>query len=107
MPGPLIGIAFAAWLAAGVSPVDHRSMTAEQLRTLLVEAAHESDAAAAEKIRASHLSERLTPTPLTRIEEPLHPGPLTREVLRLAADLSAFLDPPAAEIPAQAPPGSQ
>ncbi len=101
---PWIGFVFAAWLAAGQLPAGNSGVTVDQLRTRLVEASHEPDAAIAQKIRSLHLSERLTPATLTDLENSLRAGPQAREAMRLLADSSAFLDPPAGEIPARAAP---
>jgi hypothetical protein len=46
----------------------------------------------------------MTAAGLEKIDDALHPGPETREALRLLTDSSAFLDPPPAEIPARAAP---
>ena len=95
---PLIGFVIATWLAGGPPPPDNQSVTVEQLRSLLVEAAHEKDAQAAHTVASQHLSERLSIDRLESIENELHPGQQTKEALRLLADSSAFLDPPASEI---------
>jgi hypothetical protein len=100
----LIGFIFAAWLAGSQPPDGKPGVTVEQLRMLLVEATHEPDAEVAQRVASLHLSERLTAADLQHIDDALHPGPHTGEALRLLADSSAFLDPPAAEISARAPP---
>ncbi len=57
----LIGFVFAAWLGAGSPPPDgNRSVTVEQLQTMLVEASHESDSEISHRVASLHLSERLT-----------------------------------------------
>ena len=100
----LIGLIFAASLAGGQPPDSNGSVTVDQLKTLLVDASHEPDTKIAHRIVALHLTERLTASGLEKIDDALQPGPETREVLRLLADSSAFLDPPEAEIPARAAP---
>lgn len=100
----LIGLMFAAWLADGQPPDGNRGVTVDQLRMVLVEAAHERDAEIAHRIASVHLTERLTAAGVEKIDDALHPGPETREALRLLRDSSAFLDPPPAEIPARAAP---
>jgi hypothetical protein len=100
----LIGVVLAAWMAGGPDPDSHSSATVDQLRTLLNEAPHESDAEMAHRIASLHLSERLTAMDLQQIDDVLHPQRQTGEALRLLADSSAFLDPPPGEIPARAEP---
>lgn len=98
MFAPLIGIAMAVLLASIPSPADRAGVTVDQLRNL-VAAGHASDAETARKIRVLHLSERLTAVTLQKIVDVQHPGPQTAEALHLLADFSAFLEPPAQEIP--------
>ena len=104
MLAPLIGIALAALLAPNPSPADRAGVTVDQLRNL-VAASHATDAETAQKIRALHLSERLTAVTLQKIVDSQHPGPQTAEALRLLADFSAFLEPPPQEIPERQAPG--
>ncbi|MFP5228466.1 MAG: hypothetical protein ACLGXA_12650 [Acidobacteriota bacterium] len=80
-------------------------VTVDQLRVLMAGEGHAGDRAMADKVDGLQLSERLTAATLQRIEEAQHPGPQTAEALRLLSDSSAFLDPPAAEIPQRAAPG--
>ena len=100
----LIGLIFVAGLAGGQPSDSHGSVTVDQLRMLLVDMSHEPDAKIAHRIVSLHLTERLTATALEKIDDGLHPGPETQAALRLLSDSSAFLDPPAAEIPARAAP---
>ncbi len=100
----LIGLIVGAWLAGGQPPDGNRDVTVDQLRTVMAEATHEPDAEIAHRIGSLHLTERLTAAGVEKIDDTLHPGPETREALRLLTDSSAFLDPPAAEIPARATP---
>jgi hypothetical protein len=100
----LIGLIVGAWLAGGQPPDGNRGVTVDQLRMVLVEATHEPDAEIAHRIASLYLTERMTAAGLEKIDDALHPGPETREALRLLTDSSAFLDPPPAEIPARAAP---
>lgn len=100
----LIGFVLASWLVAAPRPVNHRNVTVEGLRTLLVTSSHESDSEVAQQVRTLHLSERLTPETLSNLEDSLQIGEHTREALRLLADSSEFLEPPPAEVPARAAP---
>lgn len=61
--------------------------------------AHTSDTYIAQKLFSAELSERLTEVSLARIKAAYTPGQKTEEALNLIADESAFLDPPAAELP--------
>lgn len=67
-------------------------------------AAHRSDAEVAHRIGGMVLSERLTEATLDRMAAHLAPGSQTELALRLLADQSAFLDPPASELPAKEAP---
>ena len=53
------------------------------------------------------LSERLSDARLERIDAKLQPGRLCKQALQLLAARSAFLDPPADELPALAPPDAE
>jgi VWFA-related protein len=77
-----------------------------QLEQTLAEvtAEHRADADVARQIGAIELSERLTAATLDRWAGKLAMGPRTALALQLLADQSAFLDPPASELPATAPP---
>jgi len=81
-------------------------VTVEQLRQCLAQqqAARESDAEAALQLSSLELSERLTGETLARLKSEFHPGEKTIEELELLADLSAFFDPPAPELPQKAAP---
>ena len=50
------------------------------------------------------LSERLSEATLNRLAASLDPGSQAAQALRLVADQSAFLDPPASEVPSTAAP---
>ncbi len=96
-----------AALAALVLPASAaKRITVAQLeQTLTAEvSAHRDDADVALKIGQLELSERLTGATLDRLAAKLPLGPRTALALQLVADQSAFLDPPAGELPAtQAP----
>jgi hypothetical protein len=68
-------------------------------------AAHTSDSSIAGHLGVMELSEQLTETTFDRITEELKPGKKTAQALQLMADQSAFLEPPAGEIPGKAMPG--
>jgi VWFA-related protein len=77
-----------------------------QLEQILTKAhvAHKSDVEVVHQIGTMELSERLTEARLELLTKNLAEGPQTTQALRLLADQSAFLDPPASELPAIAPP---
>jgi len=103
----LILLAVLAVLA--LPAAEARSVTVEQLRQLLVSphAAKQSDAELARLIVSLDLTEQLTAPMLERIESKLKPGPKTAGAMDLLADSSTFLDPPAGELPAKAPPDAR
>jgi len=104
---PVVWIAISAGLAFGEAHSDKQAMTVAELSQYLAgPAVHESDASLARSVGSLHLAERLTPASLARLNETLHAGPQTQEALRLLADESAFLDPPAAEAPNKTPPNA-
>ena len=94
----LLGLMAVMVLPAGAA----KRITVAQLEQLLTAAtaAHRADDAFAFQIALLELSERLTPATLGRIEAKLPLGPRTQLALHLLADQSAFLDPPASELPA-------
>lgn len=65
---------------------------------------HRADADVAKMVGSVELSERLTQITLDRLAARLPIQPRTALALELLADQSAFLDPPASEIPATEPP---
>ncbi len=81
-------------------------VTVAQLEQILTKAraAHKSDVEMVRQIGRVELSERLTETRLELLTKNLAEGPQTTQALRLLADQSAFLDPPASELPSIAPP---
>ncbi len=91
----LAGIALPAFAAKGI--------TVEQLEQVLAAKHGKPDAKVAQQLSGLELTERLSMAELSQWEAGL-PGPQSRRSLVLLADLSAFLDPPAAEIPATAAP---
>jgi hypothetical protein len=93
------------WLLAGIalSSAATRRVTVEQFEEALVRAHGNSDATVARQLSELELTERLSAATRSRLEVEL-PGPQSRQVLVGLADMSAFLDLPAAEIPANAAP---
>jgi|GEM_PF-1763636 len=91
----LAGVALPALAAQRVS--------VEQLEKVLTSAEHRSDSKAAKTLSGLQLTERFSAARLAHWESAL-PGPKSRRALLLLADVSAFLDPPASQIPAKAPP---
>ena len=80
-----------------------KSITVEQLEQVLAAAHGKPDAKVAQQLSGLQLTERLSMAKLARATAAL-PGPQSRRSLVMLADVSAFLDPPAAEIPATAAP---
>jgi hypothetical protein len=94
----LLGVLAAMVLPAGAA----RRLTVAQLEQAL-EAANEKHRADEEAVRLlgeAVLTERLTDAARERISASLHLGPKAILAMQLFADQSAFLDPPAAELPA-------
>jgi VWFA-related protein len=83
-----------------------RRVTVEQLEQTLTAAiaAHTADADMVRQIGALELSERLTDAALNRFATRFTLSPHAALALQLLADQSAFLDPPASELPATAAP---
>ncbi len=65
-----------------------------------------SDRDLAAKLSAAQLSEQLTEFQLDRLKHDLSLGPESATELDILADLSAFLNPPAADAPTRQPPDS-
>ncbi len=80
-------------------------ITVEQLQQVLAtsEDAHQSDADLARQLSGMDLTERLSTAKLARLKAGL-PGEKAQQALLALADSSVFLDPPAAEIPANPTP---
>lgn len=88
---------------AGPKPPVSQSVSVAQLGQVLDASHAEGDAEVAERLSTLELTERLSTVELSQLSGSL-PGEKSREALMLLADKSAFLDPPAAEIPADAIP---
>ena len=93
-------IAFPSWAV--------KRMTVAQLEQVLVtdRVAHKSDIEIARKIGGIELSERLSDAALGRLNKQFPSGSQPAMELLLLADRSAFLDPPANELPAIPAPGA-
>ena len=83
-----------------------RSVTVEQLKEALAaqQTAGNNDGDRAQQLNSLELTEQLTQPTLDRITEEFKPGPKTALALKLLADSSAFLEPPAGELLEKAPP---
>ncbi len=83
-----------------------RRVTVAQLAETLAAATaqHRSDEEIARQVGSVELSERLTASTLDQFAARLPLQPRTALALQLLADQSSFLDPPASELPATAPP---
>ncbi len=97
----LLLLAGSALSCAAVKPV-----TAEQLEQILAATHNASDAQVAAQLSDLTLIERLSPAVLSRCEAVL-PGPRARQAFMALIDMSAFLDPPAAQMPALPKPDSE
>lgn len=88
------------WIVVFPAGAAKRS-TVAQLEQVLTSAysAHKSDANVARQIASFELSEQLTETTLEQLTKKLGAGPQSRLSLRLLADQSSFLEPPASELP--------
>jgi VWFA-related protein len=80
-----------------------RRVTVEQLDHVLAAAGNESDGDLALQLSSLELTERLSARKLPSLTASLR-GKKARQALVALADVSAFLDPPAAEIPRNAAP---
>jgi hypothetical protein len=94
----LTAVALPAWAAKGV--------TVAQLEETLtaISSAHKPDAEIARQIAGIKLSERITEATLARLKAHLDADSQAALALQLLADQSAFLDPPASELPATSVP---
>ena len=92
-------------LAAGIALPGFAAtrITVEQLEHVLAAAHGKPDLKVAKQLSDLELTERLSGAKRSRWEAD-SPGPESRQALVALADLSAFLDPPTAEIPATATP---
>jgi VWFA-related protein len=80
-----------------------RRVTVEQLEQLLDAIHSQGDGEVARQLSALQLTERVSDTRLASWTAATH-GKKTQQALKALADASAFMPPPAAEIPADAPP---
>ena len=78
-----------------------KRVTVEQLDHVLAAASNESDADLARQLSSLELTERLSTQKLSSLTSSLR-GKKARQALAALANVSAFLDPPAAEIPRDA-----
>jgi hypothetical protein len=78
-------------------------VTVEQLERTLAEAQGRPDAEVAQQLAALELTERISAARFARLKAGL-PGEKSNQALVILADSAAFLDPPAAEIPANPTP---
>lgn len=97
----LAGISVPVFAAAHSLP--EGKITVSQLEQALSADKFKPDGELAKELGGVELSERLSSTRLDQLETML-PGDRSREALIGVADSSAFLDPPASEIPATATP---
>ena len=99
----LILLALLAVLAVRANAADHASrVTVDELQQALAasENAHRADGEVAEQLAGMELTERLSAARLARLKADL-PGVKAQQALVALADMSVFLDPPDAEIPAR------
>jgi VWFA-related protein len=99
MPKPWALLLFLATLPTfGANEV-----TVQQLEWVLTSARGQADGKLNQQLQDLELTERLSAGLLARWQAQI-PGPATRQTLLVLADESAFLRPPAAELPATPPP---
>jgi hypothetical protein len=106
-PIALVVFVASAVLAVAASPKTPvlEEITVGQLQQSLAAASGKTDADLAQQLSRFELTERPSTTLLAQLSVNA-PGEKTREALLLLADKAAFLDPPNAEIPAEATPDS-
>jgi hypothetical protein len=99
-------ILLVAWVFSAPSAVAAQRATVADLLELLAQqrATHLSDAQVASQLGSLELTERLTDLTLDQIKAEFNPGQSTMAKLNVLADLSAFLEPPAREVPGKDPP---
>lgn len=97
----MTGLAVPVFAAGGVPAL--RQVTVEQLEQMIATAHGKNDRELRKEISGLRLSERLSAERLAQIEAEL-PGPESRKALMSISDEAGFLDLPAREIPATAPP---
>jgi hypothetical protein len=93
------------WVAAGMAlrAFGAHPVTVAQLEQALVSSQSESDAQIASQLSGMQLTERLNSSELARLIVGLH-GKKSTEALTVLGDMSAFLNPPPAEVPAEPAP---
>lgn len=94
---------FLVLTATALPGMASRRVTVAQLEQLLARTEAKSDADIARELASVELSERLSGERLVQLSAAL-PGEKARQALLVMADSSAFLEPPAAEIPGTATP---
>jgi hypothetical protein len=99
--GVLLLLAGSASTCLALKPV-----TGEQLEQMLSSTHNASDAEIAAQLSDLTLIERFSPAAISRCMEGL-PGPRARQAFLVLTDMSQFLEPPAAEIPALAKPDAE
>jgi hypothetical protein len=100
----LILLVFLASLAPYAGATKRVSVAQLEQALTTAQSAHKPDADLAHQIGEFELSERLTGATLNRLSASLDPGSQAAQALRLLADQSAFLDPPASELASTAAP---
>lgn len=101
-PFCLFLVCFALGAFAADQPASNR-ISVERLEHLLSSSKARTDADQARQLLALELTERLSTARFQRLQAQL-PGEKSRQALQALTDLSAFLSPPANEIPAAAAP---
>jgi len=99
----LLFLAGMALLAFAAKDVTVEKVTVAQLEQALAAAHGKPDADVAQQLSGLELTERLSTARFARLNADLS-GEKARQALVILADSAAFLDPPAAEIPADAAP---
>ena len=99
----LCGLALIALFAAAEKPITVVKVSADQLKLALAADRDKPDAVVAQQLLNMELTGRLSSAELAQLKAEL-PGSKAQEALVALADLSGFLDPPAAQIPADAMP---
>ena len=100
----LMLLVFLASLAPYAGATKRVSVVQLEQALTTAQSAHKPDADIARQIGEFELSERLTGATLNRLSASLDPGSQAALALRLLADQSVFLDPPASELPSTASP---
>ncbi|HUD56934.1 MAG TPA: hypothetical protein VMR02_17005 [Terracidiphilus sp.] len=100
------GLFFVLLVFMAVPALAAKRETAAQLEQALIagSSAHKTDAEMARQIGSTELSEQLSEATLDRLRAQVILGPQATVSLQLLADQSAFLDPPASELPTMAAP---